>query len=167
MLSLHSIWMGNARPIWAASAVLFTAVTGICGPSVDFVAPPLGARGPITGHVSGLDAPSEYMVLLLTSQNNKIWWDKTHSVHGIPIVEDGTFTTGKGWINHTNVLKAPYIGIWVVPTNFGKFSAEGTPLPEKISQGAVASKILVRRKLAERPSVDFDAPAMGANTPIG
>jgi len=151
----------NVKLVCIAFAILFAAVTGICDPLVDFVTPPLGTNGPITGQVSGLASPSEYMVLLLTSQNNKIWWDKTHNVHGIPIAEDGTFTIGKGWVNHSNVLKAPYIGIWVVPTNFGKFSAEGAPLPEKISKEAVTSKVYVRTQWASSPTVDFVPPPLG------
>jgi hypothetical protein len=156
----------NAKMIWMAFAISVAAATGICAPLVDFVTPPLGTNGPITGQVSGLDSPPQYMVLLLTSQNNKIWWDKTHNVHGIPIAEDGTFTIGKGWVNHSNVLKAPYIGIWVVPTNFGKFSAEGTPLPERFSQGAVASNIYVRKQWASSPTVDFVTPPLGTKEPI-
>ena len=153
-------------------AILFAAVAGICAPSVDFVAPPLGAYGPIKGRVSGLDAaPSAFEVILLDSQNNKIWWDKTHNVHGIPIAEDGTFKVAssaadKGWINNTNVLKAPFIGVWVVSTNFGKFSVEGIPLPERIPAEAVASKILIRTGPNTVPSVDFDAPPKGTNTPV-
>ena len=152
-------------------AILFAAVTGFGAPSVDFVAPPLGAYGPITGHVSGLDSPTAYKIILLTSQKNKIWWDKTHNVHGIPIAEDGTFTVAsseadKGWINNTNVLKAPFIGVWVLSTNFGRPSVEGIPLPEKISASAVASKILIRTGSNTVPSVDFDTPPMGTNTPV-
>jgi hypothetical protein len=152
-------------------AILFAAIAGNCAPSVDFKAPALGDYGPITGHVSGLAAPSGYGVILLDSQNNKIWWDKTHNVHGIPIADDGTFSVPssadeKGWINNTNVLKAPFIGVWIVPTNFGKFSVEGVPLPEKISQGAVASKIMIRTGPKTVPGVDFDAPPVGTNQPI-
>ena len=151
--------------------ILFAATAGNCAPSVDFEAPPLGEYGPITGHVSGLASPSEYGVILLDSQNNKIWWDKTHNVHGIPIADDGTFSVpssaaAKGWINNTNVLKAPFIGVWIVSTNFGKFSVEGVPLPEKIPQGAVASRILIRVGPASVPSVDFDAPPVGTNQPV-
>src|SRR5579862_3887518 len=129
--------------------ILFAAAAGTCAPSVDFEAPALGNYGPITGHVSGLASPSAYEVILLDSQRNKIWWDKTHNVHGIPIADDGTFTvassaTEKGWVNNTNVLKAPFIGVWIVSTNFGKFSVEGIPLPERIPAAAVASKILIR-----------------------
>jgi hypothetical protein len=149
-----------------ALAISFLSIAGIGAPVVDFVTPPLGTNGPIVGLVSGLDSPSQDMVLLLTSQNNKIWWDKTHNVHGIPIAEDGTFTIGKGWVNHSNVLKAPYIGIWVVPTNFGKFSAEGTPLPEEISQRAVASKIYTRNLWASSPTVDFVSPPLDTKDPI-
>jgi hypothetical protein len=128
--------------------ILFAAVAGTCAPSVNFKAPPLGDYGPITGHVSGLTPPSAYEVILLDSQSNKIWWDKTHNVHGIPIAGDGTFSvassaTEKGWINNTNVLKASFIGVWIISTNFGKFSVEGIPLPEKITQAAVASKIKI------------------------
>jgi hypothetical protein len=147
----------NLGLICIAAAILCARLTVIGAPSVDFVAPPLGARGPITGHVSGLEAPTGYMVLLLTSQNNNIWWDKTHNVHGIAIAEDGTFTTGKGWINHTNVLKAPYIGIWVVPTNFGKFSAEGVALPQKIPLGAVAANVKNRQDPEWRPDEAYEA----------
>jgi hypothetical protein len=156
----------NAKPACIALGLSLATLTGVGAPMVDFVTPPLGTNGPITGQVSGLASPSEYVVLLLTSQNNKIWWDKTHNVHGIPIAEDGTFTIGKGWVNHTNVLKAPYIGIWVVPTNFGSFSAEGTPLPDKLSQGAVASKIYTRTQWASSPAVDFVSPPLGTKEPI-
>jgi len=121
-------------------AILFAATAGNCAPIVDFEAPPLGHYGPVTGHVSGLVAPSEYKVILLDSQNNKIWWDKTHNVHGIPIAEDGSFKI-EGWVVDPHDLTVPNIGIWVVPTNFPKFTAEGTDLPEKIPQAAVASKI--------------------------
>jgi hypothetical protein len=154
-----------------AAAFLSACVPAICGPTVDFEAPPLEAYGPITGHVSGLDAPSQYGVILLDSQNNKIWWDKTHNVHGIPIAKDGTFTVAssaenKGWINNTNVLHAAFIGVWIVPTNFGAVSVEGVPLPEKITQGAVASKIKIRTGPGTVPSVDFDAPPVGTNQPV-
>jgi hypothetical protein len=162
----------NVRLNCMAFAIPLAAVTGNCAPSVDFQAPPLGAYGPITGHVSGLDAPSSaYEVILLDSQKNKIWWDKTHNVHGIPIADDGTFTVAssaaeKGWVNNTNVLKAPFIGVWIVSTNFGKFSVEGIPLPEKIPAAAVASKILIRTGPDTIPSVDFDTPPVGTNQPI-
>src|SRR5258708_5918306 len=161
----------NSRLNCTAFAILFAAVAGMCAPSVDFVAPPLGAYGPITGHVSGLAAPSEYEVILLDSQNNKKWWDKTHNVHGISIADDGTFTVAssaaeKGWINNTNVLKAPFIGVWVVSTNFGKFSVEGIPLPETIPAAAVASKIIIRTGPDTVPTVDFDAPPVGTNLPV-
>jgi hypothetical protein len=42
-------------------------------------------------------------------------------------------------------LTVPNIGIWIVPTNFPKYSAEGTDLPEIIPQAAVASKIKNRK----------------------
>lgn len=172
MLIFHFFLARKIKLDCIALFILLAALTGMCAPSVDFVAPPLGAYGAITGHVSGLDAPpSAYEVILLDSQNNKIWWDKTHNVHGIPIAEDGTFKVAsseaeKGWINNTNVLKAPFIGVWVVSTNFGKFSVEGVPLPEKIPAAAVASKILIRTGPNTVPSVDFDAPPAGTNTPV-
>jgi hypothetical protein len=161
----------NVRLNCVAFAILFATFAGICAPRVELIAPPLGAYGSISGHVSGLDSPTAYKIILLTSQKNKIWWDKTHNVHGIPIAADGTFTvasseTEKGWINHTNVLKAPFIGVWVLSTNVGRFSVEGIPLPETIKQAAVASKILIRTGPDTVPSVDFDAPPIGANTPI-
>lgn len=161
-----AVLKGNANPTFIAVGISLAALAAIGSPVVNFVTPPLGAKGPITGLVSSLASPSEYMALLLTSQNNKIWWDKTHNVHGISIAADGTFTIGKGWVNHTNVLKAPYIGIWVVPTNFGKFSAEGTPLPEKISDRAVASKIYTRKQWASSAAVDFVPPPLGTKEPI-
>ena len=170
-LTLFFLLARSVRLIGITFAILFAANAGNCAPSVDFKAPALGDYGPITGHVSGLAAPSEYEAILLDSQNNKIWWDKTHNVHGIPIADDGTFTVAssvaeKGWINNTNVLKAPFIGVWIVSTNFGKFSVEGVPLPEKIPQGAVASRILIRVGPASVPSVDFDAPPVGTNQPV-
>jgi len=63
-------------------------------------------------------------------------------------------------------LKAPFIGVWVLSTNFGKPSVEGIPLPEKIVTAAVASKILIRTGPDTVPSVDFDVPPMGTNAPI-
>jgi hypothetical protein len=161
----------NISLVCMALAIPFAAVVGRSAPSVDFEAPPLGVYGPITGHVSGLAAPSDYGVILLTSQKNKIWWDKTHNVRGIPIAADGTFVVpssadDKGWINHPNVLRTAFIGVWVVPADFGKISVEGVPLPEKIRQGAVASKMLIRTGPGTVPSVDFDAPPAGVNEPI-
>jgi hypothetical protein len=151
--------------------ILFSAAAGTCAPSVDFKAPVLGNYGPITGHVSGLASPSAYEVILLDSQKNKIWWDKTHNVHGIPIADDGTFSVAssaaeKGWVNNTNVLKAPFIGVWIVSTNFGRFSVEGIPLPQKITQAAVTSKILIRTGPDTIPTVDFDLPPLGTNSPV-
>jgi len=151
--------------------ILFAAVAGTCAPGVDFKAPALGDYGPITGHVSGLIPPSAYEVILLDSQSNKIWWDKTHNVHGIPVADDGTFSVAssadnKGWVNNTNVLKAPFIGVWIVSTNFGKFSVEGIPLPEKITRAAVASKIIIRTRPGTIPTVDFDLPPLGTSLPI-
>jgi hypothetical protein len=151
--------------------ILFAAVAGNCVPSVDFKAPALGNYGPISGRVSGLASPSAYEVILLDSQANRIWWDKTHNVHGIPVADDGTFSVAssaieKGWINNTNVLKAPFIGVWIVPTNFGKFSVEGIPLPQKITQAAVASKIIIRTRPGTIPAVDFDLPPFGTNSPV-
>lgn len=151
--------------------ILLAAIAGLCAPSVDFKAPALGDYGPITGHVSGLASPSAYGVILLDSQRNKIWWDKTHNVHGIPIADDGAFSvassaTKKGWINNTNVLKASFIGVWVVSTNFGKFSVEGIPLPGKITRAAVASRILIRTGPGTTPTVDFDLPPLGTNSPV-
>ena len=155
----------------AAFIILFATLAGICAPSVDFKAPASGDYGPVTGHVSGLTSPSAYEVILLDSQSNKIWWDKTHNVHGISIADDGTFSaassaTEKGWINNTNVLKAPFIGVWIVSTNFGKFSVEGVPLPEKITQAAIASKIIIRTKPGTAAAVDFDVPPPGTNSPV-
>jgi hypothetical protein len=162
---------GKIRLVCIAFAIPFAAVAGVCAPSVDFEAPPLGEYGPVTGHVSGLDSPSDYGVLLLSSQKNKIWWDKTHNVHGIAIAKDGTFVApssaaNKGWINNPNVLRAAFIGVWIVPANFGKISFEGIPFPEKIRQGAVASKIIIRTGPGSVPSVDFDAPPAGVNETI-
>jgi hypothetical protein len=170
-LTFYFLLTGNVRLNCIKFVFLFATITGNCAPSVDFKAPPLGDYGPITGHVSGLAAPSEYEVILLDSQNNKIWWDKTHNVHGIPIADDGAFTVAssaaeKGWINNTNVLKAPFIGVWVVSTNFGTFSVEGVPLPEKIPHSAVASKIIIRTGPKTVPSVDFDVPPVGTNQPV-
>ena len=161
----------NVRFVCVALAMLSAAAAGRCAPSVDFEAPPLGAYGPITGHVSGLAAPSDYGVILLTSQKNKIWWDKTHNVRGIPIANDGTFVVPsseaeKGWINHPNVLRTAFIGVWVVPVTFGKISVEGVPFPKEIRKAAVASKILIRTGPGSVPSVDFDAPPAGVNEPI-
>jgi hypothetical protein len=171
MLTFLFLLTKNVKLNCIAFAILFAAIAGNCAPGVDFKAPPLGDYGPITGHVSGLTAPSAYEVILLDSQNNKIWWDKTHNVHGIPIADNGTFSaassaTEKGWINNTNVLKAPFIGVWIVSTNFGKFSVEGVPLPQKIPHGAVASKIIIRTGPKTVPSVDFDAPPVGTNQPV-
>jgi len=170
-LTFHFLLTRNGGLNCMAFAILLAVVTGICAPSVEFEAPPLGEYGPIIGHASGLATPSEYEVILLDSQNNKKWWDKTHNVHGIPIADDGTFTVAssaaeKGWVNNTNVLKAPFIGVWVVSTNFGKFSVEGVPLPEKISRGAVASRIIIRTGPGMVPVVDFDAPPVGTNQPV-
>jgi hypothetical protein len=171
MLTFLCLPTGNVRLDCITFAILFVAFGGICAPSVDFKAPALGDYGPITGHVSGLDSPSAYEVILLDSQKNKIWWDKTHNVHGIPIMDDGTFSIAssadeKGWINNTNVLKAPFIGVWIVSTNFGKFSVEGVPLPKTIPQSAVASKIMIRVGPETVPSVDFDAPPSGTDQPF-
>ena len=154
-----------------AIIIFFAAIAGTCAPSIDFKAPALGDYGPITGRVSGLASPSAYEVILLDSQSNKIWWDKTHNVHGIPIANDGTFSvassaTEKGWINNTNVLKAPFIGVWIVSTNFGKFSVEGITLPKKITQAAIASKIIIRTNPGTIPTVDFDLPSLGTNSPV-
>jgi len=171
MLTFVLLLTRNVRLNGITFAILFAAIAGNCAPSVDFKAPALGDYGAITGHVSGLAAPSAYEVILLDSQRNKIWWDKTHNVHGIPIAEDGTFTAAssaaeKGWVNNTNVLKAAFIGVWIVSTNFGRFSVEGIPLPEKIPAAAVASKIIIRTGPGTVPSVDFDAPPAGTNRPV-
>jgi len=77
---------------------------------------------------------------MLVSARTNVWWDKTHNVHGISIAEDGSFKV-KGWVVDPHDLTVPNIGIWIVPTNFPKYSAEGTALPEKIPAAAVASKI--------------------------
>ena len=143
MLTFLFLLTRNIRLNCITFAILFATIAGKCAPSVDFVAPPLDTYGPITGHVSGLAAPSTYEVILLDSQSNKIWWDKTHNVHGIPIADDGRFSVAssadeKGWINNTNVLKAPFIGVWIVSTNFGKLSVEGIPLP---SQNMITLKV--------------------------
>jgi hypothetical protein len=171
MLTFLYLLTGNVRLNGIIFVILFAALAGNCAPSVDFKAPALGDYGPIAGHVSGLDSPSAYEVILLDSQKNKIWWDKTHNVHGIPIMDDGTFSAAssdaeKGWINNTNVLKAPFIGVWIVSTNFGKFSVEGIPLPKNIPQSAVASKIMIRTGPETVPSVDFDAPPLGTDQPF-
>jgi len=57
-------------------------------------------------------------------------------------------------VYHTNDLKVPYIGIWVVPTNFGKYSAEGAALPEKIPLAAAASKIKNRKDPLWEPEAE-------------
>jgi hypothetical protein len=171
LAAVRFIPTGSIRLVFLALAVPFAGVVGRCAPSVDFQAPPLGEYGPITGQVSGLASPSDYGVILLTSQKNKIWWDKTHNVHGIPIAKDGSFIVPSsqekiGWINNPNVLRTAFVGVWVVPADFGKISVEGVPFPAKISQGAVASKILIRTGPGTVPSVDFDAPPVGVNDRI-
>jgi hypothetical protein len=62
----------------------------------------------------------------------------------LAIAEDGSFKI-KGWVVDPHDLTVPNIGIWIVPTNFPKYSAEGTDLPEIIPQAAVASKIKNRK----------------------
>jgi hypothetical protein len=108
-------------------------------PSVDFDPPPLGTNTAVTGQVFGLSNPTDYRVLMLVSAITNVWWDKTHNVHGISIAEDGSFSV-KGWVVDPHDLTVPNIGIWIVPRNFPKYSAEGVALPEEIPQAAIASK---------------------------
>jgi len=84
MLKYLPLVSSKAKLLWMALVISFAAVTGVCAPVVDFVTPPLGTNGPIIGQVSGLDSPSQYMVLLLTSQNKDIqgflWLTQAKSV---------------------------------------------------------------------------------------
>ena len=117
-------------------------------PQIDFVPPALNTSDPITGKVTGTDNPADYKVVLLLSRDQKIWWDKTHNVHGITIQPDGTFIV-KGWANVPRTLTTPYIGVWLVPQSFdlraSNFQVEGAEVPEKLTKAAVAMKIKSRQ----------------------
>ncbi len=95
----------------------------------------------------GLQVPAEGVPVRggRVSANDRVCWDNTHNVHGVPISEDGTSKI-KGWVYRTNDLKVPYIGIWVVPTKLGKYSAEGAALPEIIPLTAA-----LKNKKSKRP----------------
>jgi hypothetical protein len=126
-------------------------------PQIDFVPPTLNTSDPIIGKVTGTDTPTDYKVVLLLSRDQKIWWDKTHNVHGITIQADGTFTV-KGWANVPRTLTTPYVGVWLVPESFdlspSNFQVEGAAVPEKLTKTAVAVKIKSRE-----PSVQGKADA--------
>ena len=116
-------------------------------PQIDFVPPALNTDSPIIGKVTGAATPTDYKVVLLLSRDQKIWWDKTHNVHGITIQPDGTFTV-KGWANVPRTLTTPYMGVWLVPQSFDlhapNFQVEGAALPENLTRAAVAVKIKIR-----------------------
>ena len=116
-------------------------------PQIDFMPPSLNTSNPIIGKVTGLATPTDYKVVLLLSRDQKIWWDKTHNVHGIMIQPDGTFTV-KGWANVPRTLTTPFMGVWLVPQSFdlgaSNFQVEGTAVPEKLTKAAVAMKIKSR-----------------------
>jgi hypothetical protein len=131
-------------------------------PQIDFVPPELNTSNAIIGKVTGTDTLTDYKVVLLLSRDQKIWWDKTHNVHGITVQPDGTFAV-KGWANVPRTLTAPYMGVWLVPQNFDthapNFQVEGTAVPEKLTEAAVAMKIKTRQSSerapdANRPKVD-------------
>jgi hypothetical protein len=131
-------------------------------PQIDFVPPPLNTSNAITGKVTGIDTPTDYKVVLLLSRDQKIWWDKTHNVHGVTIQPDGTFTV-KGWANVPRTLTTPYVGVWLVPTSFdlsgSNFQVEGAAVPEKLTKAAVAMKIKSREPSAQvKP--DASAPEL-------
>jgi hypothetical protein len=116
-------------------------------PQIDFVPPALNTSNAIVGKVTGTDTPTDYKIVLLLSRDQKIWWDKTHNVHGITIQPDGTFTV-KGWSNVPRTLTTPYMGVWVVPQSFdlsaSNFQVEGAAVPENLTKAAVAMKIKSR-----------------------
>ncbi|HEV3022402.1 MAG TPA: PQQ-binding-like beta-propeller repeat protein, partial [Pirellulales bacterium] len=124
-------------------------ITSVTGPSVikdakvEFVAPVLGTKSPITGKVTGLAPMTNYQIAVLVSNDRKIWWDKTHNVHGVPIKEDGTFKIS-GWVVDPHDLTVKNIGIWVVPSTFGAVHAEGAPLPKKLVEAAVTALVKSR-----------------------
>src|ERR1039457_4493055 len=88
---------------------------------------------PILGTVKSWGSTTQPLIL-----------NEPSSAMGIPIAEDGSFKI-KGWVVDPHDLTVPNIGIWIVPTNFPKYSAEGTDLPEIIPQAAVTSKIKNRK----------------------
>jgi hypothetical protein len=116
-------------------------------PQIDFVPPALNTSNAIVGKVTGTDTPTDYKIVLLLSRDQKIWWDKTHNVHGITVQPDGTFTVN-GWANVPRTLTTPYMGLWLVPQTFdlgaSNFQVEGTAVPEKLTKAAVAMKIKSR-----------------------
>jgi len=127
---------------------------------IDFVPPALNTSDPIVGKVTGTDTPSDYKVVLMLSRDQKIWWDKTHNVHGIEVRPDGTFTVN-GWANVPRTLTTPYMGVWLVPQGFdlgaSNFQVEGSAVPEILTKTAVATKIKSRES-SEQDKPDASKP---------
>jgi hypothetical protein len=121
-------------------------------PQIDFVPPALNTSNAIVGKVTGTDTPTDYKIVLLLSRDQKIWWDKTHNVHGITVQPDGTFMV-HGWANVPRTLTTPYMGVWLVPQSFdlgaSNFQVEGAAVPEKLTKAAVAVKIKSRESSEE------------------
>jgi len=126
-------------------------------PQIDFMPPALNTSNAIVGKVTGTDTPGDYKVVLLLSRDQKIWWDKTHNVHGITVQSDGTFTVN-GWANVPRTLTTPYMGVWLVPQTFdlgaSNFQVEGAAVPEKLTKAAVAMKIKSREPSEQGKSDD-------------
>jgi hypothetical protein len=133
---------------------------------LDFDSPPRGERSPISGKLSGVDKPADYKLLILVSNDRKRWWDKTHILKSIPIGSDGTFSI-ETWVNDPHDLTVSYIGIWAVPASFDttgpNYSVEGGPIPEEVTESAVASQIKGRK---EAPQIDFVPPALNTSDPV-
>jgi len=152
-------------------AVICLCAGTIAAPSVNFVAPPIGTGNTITGQVTGFTDPTQYKILILVSNDQTTWWDKTHiqpygkpqpnPVQAVVIAADGTFKI-PNWAGNPdsnsvnqNDLVTTYIGLWVVPDSFNTtwpiYEVEGAPIPAVVSGCTVCS--LIQKRPANQTSV--------------
>jgi hypothetical protein len=155
------IGQGRSFAAFFAFAVICLSKGAIGAPSIDFVAPPIGTGNTITGEVTGFTDPTQFKILILVSNDQTTWWDKTHvqpngkpqpnPVQAVVIASDGTFKI-PNWAGNPdsnsvnqNDLVTTYIGLWVVPNSFNTiwptYQVEGAPIPASITSVAVCSLI--------------------------
>ena len=122
--------------------------------------PPLGVSGEVSGQLAG-DMPTLTLVnqgfaglriVLMISDDSFVWWDKTHTLEGVPVLATGLFAAAASlWVGAPQDLNARYFGAWAVPANFFTvpFVCEGNAIPGTCKKAGVtnASELLTRKFL--------------------
>jgi hypothetical protein len=147
------IRQGRSLAAFFAFAVICLSKGAIGAPSIDFVAPPIGTGNTITGQVAGFTDPTQFKILILVSNDQTTWWDKTHvqpngkpqpnPVQAVAIAANPDSNS----VNQYDLVTT-YIGLWVVPNSFNTtwptYQVEGGPIPASVTSVTVCSLIKKR-----------------------